>query len=67
MLDGAELGLALAAHRDDVEVALADYEQALFPRGAAGAAEGTGLYEIMFGEDAPHSMIRLFTGAEQTA
>ncbi|MFD4635337.1 FAD-dependent oxidoreductase [Streptomyces sp. NPDC058284] len=34
MLDGAELGEALAAHPDDVETALAAYEQAMFPRNA---------------------------------
>ncbi|MER5782859.1 NAD(P)/FAD-dependent oxidoreductase [Streptomyces mobaraensis] len=38
MLDGAELGKALAAHPDDVETALAAYERALFPRGAEAAA-----------------------------
>ena len=35
MQDGAELGQAIAAHPDDVEVALAEYEQAMFPRAAA--------------------------------
>ncbi|WP_331721110.1 NAD(P)/FAD-dependent oxidoreductase [Streptomyces sp. NBC_00454] len=34
MLDGAELGQALAAHPDDVEAALTEYEQAMFPRSA---------------------------------
>ncbi|MBO0654583.1 FAD-dependent monooxygenase [Streptomyces triculaminicus] len=38
MLDGAELGKAIAAHPDDIETALTAYEQALFPRGAAAAA-----------------------------
>ncbi|EME97920.1 FAD-dependent monooxygenase [Streptomyces mobaraensis NBRC 13819 = DSM 40847] len=38
MVDGAELGKALAAHPDDVESALAAYERALFPRGAEAAA-----------------------------
>ncbi|GGR90093.1 oxidoreductase [Streptomyces nojiriensis] len=34
MYDGAELGKALAAHPDDVEAALGEYEQAMFPRSA---------------------------------
>ncbi|MFD7923892.1 FAD-dependent oxidoreductase [Streptomyces sp. NPDC059740] len=34
MLDGAELGTALAAHPDDTEAALTAYEQAMFPRSA---------------------------------
>ncbi|WSQ06593.1 FAD-dependent monooxygenase [Streptomyces sp. NBC_01231] len=32
MLDGAELGEALAAHPDDIETALTEYEQAMFAR-----------------------------------
>lgn len=38
MLDGAELGRALAAHPDDVEAALTAYERAMFPRSAEFAA-----------------------------
>ncbi|MFE9482930.1 FAD-dependent oxidoreductase [Streptomyces spororaveus] len=34
MYDGAELGKALAAHPGDVEAALTEYEQAMFPRSA---------------------------------
>ncbi|MEV6042224.1 FAD-dependent oxidoreductase [Streptomyces xanthochromogenes] len=41
MLDGADLGAALAAHPGDVEAALAAYEQAMFSRSAeAAASEG---------------------------
>ncbi|WIX98955.1 NAD(P)/FAD-dependent oxidoreductase [Amycolatopsis mongoliensis] len=61
MLDGAELGRALAAH-DDVEAALAEYEQAMFARGAEAAADGTELHELLFGDDAPHGLVALFRG-----
>ncbi|MFE0022277.1 FAD-dependent oxidoreductase [Amycolatopsis sp. NPDC059021] len=66
MLDGAELGKALAAHPDDVETALAEYEQAMFPRSAEAAADGTELLQkIMYGADAPHSMVDMFIGHGQ--
>lgn len=39
MQDGAELGKALAAHPDDIEIALTEYERGLFPRSATAAAE----------------------------
>ncbi|WP_275561154.1 NAD(P)/FAD-dependent oxidoreductase [Streptomyces sp. 5-6(2022)] len=61
MLDGAELGKALAAHPDDVEAALAEYERAMFPRSAEVAAEGVGSDELMFGDDAPHGLVSAFS------
>jgi 2-polyprenyl-6-methoxyphenol hydroxylase-like FAD-dependent oxidoreductase len=39
MLDGAELGQALAAQPEDIEAALAAFEQAMFVRSAEVAAE----------------------------
>ncbi|MFD9892870.1 FAD-dependent oxidoreductase [Amycolatopsis sp. NPDC059027] len=67
MLDGAELGKALAAQPGDVETALAEYERAMFPRSAEAAADGTELLQkIMYGADAPHSMVDLFTSHERT-
>ncbi len=57
---GAELGGAIAAHPDDVETALSAYEQAMFPRSAAAAAEGARLHELLFGDDTPHRVIALF-------
>lgn len=34
MLDGAELGKAIAGHPGDIEAALTEYEQVMFPRSA---------------------------------
>ena len=66
MQDGAELGRAIAAHPDDVELALAEYEQAMFTRAAAEAA-GEDIYDLMLGDDAPHSWIAMMNGAEQAS
>ena len=63
MYDGAELGQAIAAHPDDVEAALTEYEQALFPRSADAATEAARDFELCFGADAPTSLINLLTGS----
>jgi 2-polyprenyl-6-methoxyphenol hydroxylase-like FAD-dependent oxidoreductase len=47
MQDGAELGLAIAAHPDDIEAALTSYEEALFPRSAAAATAAVATNEAM--------------------
>jgi 2-polyprenyl-6-methoxyphenol hydroxylase-like FAD-dependent oxidoreductase len=65
MLDGAELGRAIAAHPGDSEAALAEYEQALFPRGAAEGAEATRDFELIYNDNAPGGLISLLTGNEQ--
>ncbi|MEV1065266.1 NAD(P)/FAD-dependent oxidoreductase [Streptomyces sp. NPDC050263] len=65
MLDGAELGNALAAHSGDAEAALAEYEEAMFPRSAAAATEGAELQALMLGEDAPHGLLAAFAGDGQ--
>ncbi|MEV6039672.1 NAD(P)/FAD-dependent oxidoreductase [Nonomuraea sp. NPDC052116] len=64
MQDGAALGQAIATSPDDVEAALAEYEQAMFTRAAAAAVDDD-IYTIMFGDDAPHSMVAMLAGAEQ--
>ncbi len=64
MLDGAELGQAIVAHPHDIEAALATYEQALFPRSAAVALDTHELLDLMLGEQAPHGLIALFSGAD---
>jgi 2-polyprenyl-6-methoxyphenol hydroxylase-like FAD-dependent oxidoreductase len=65
MYDGAELGEAIAAHPDTVEAALTAYEEALFPRSAAAAAEAAGNHKLCFDGNAPYSLIDLFTNHEQ--
>ncbi|WP_369394828.1 FAD-dependent oxidoreductase [Streptomyces sp. CG1] len=65
MQDGAELGQALAAHRDDAEAALAMHEQGMFARAAAVGADDDDFYTIMIDDDAPHSVLPLMTGAER--
>ncbi|WP_210587053.1 NAD(P)/FAD-dependent oxidoreductase [Streptomyces sp. GESEQ-35] len=60
MLDGAELGLALAAHPTDVEAALAAYEEKLFPRSATSAAESADNGALLFRADAPQGLLDMF-------
>jgi 2-polyprenyl-6-methoxyphenol hydroxylase-like FAD-dependent oxidoreductase len=59
MYDGAELAKAIATHPDDVETALTAYEQAMFPRSAEAAAEGTEGHELLFGAGTPYVMLGL--------
>ncbi|MER7414316.1 MULTISPECIES: FAD-dependent oxidoreductase [Streptomyces] len=67
MLDGAELGKALAAHPGRTEAALAEYEQAMFPRGTEAALDGDRLHEWMFGADAPHALVAAFRQEDERA
>jgi 2-polyprenyl-6-methoxyphenol hydroxylase-like FAD-dependent oxidoreductase len=60
--DGAELGKSLGAHRGDIEVALKEYERALFPRSAAVAEQTALNHSRFFGDDAPQSVVELFSG-----
>ncbi|MEU5580611.1 NAD(P)/FAD-dependent oxidoreductase [Streptomyces huasconensis] len=67
MLDGAELGEAIAAYPDDIETALDEYEQAMFPRSAKAAlfegaeAQGT---DTDSAKDPIQAMIAEFTRDE---
>ncbi|WP_067462144.1 FAD-dependent oxidoreductase [Actinomadura macra] len=65
MLDGAELGLAVAGHPGDVEAALAAYEKALFPRSEISATESAASLEQMFGPDPVTRLVDMFSGHEQ--
>ncbi|WP_226484394.1 FAD-dependent oxidoreductase [Streptomyces parvulus] len=68
MLDGAELGGALAVHGDDTEKALAAYEQDLFPRSGAKAAESAASLELLLGSGDPvGQLIALWSGPGERA
>lgn len=60
MLDGAELGAAIAAHGGDTEAALADYERALFPRSEASAADSAASMAVMFSDSALDGLLARF-------
>ncbi|KOT47966.1 MULTISPECIES: FAD-dependent oxidoreductase [Streptomyces] len=58
MEDGAALGKALAAHPDDIETALAEYERELFPRSATAAA-------VVAHNPTPQELLNFFTVQER--
>lgn len=61
MYDGAQLGLALVANPGDIEAALRAYEADLFPRSTAIAAATDRNLRRFFGDQAPQSVVDLFT------
>jgi 2-polyprenyl-6-methoxyphenol hydroxylase-like FAD-dependent oxidoreductase len=67
MFDGAELGKAIAASPGDVEAALREYEDALFPRSAQFAAESDRNHRVMFADNSPDGLLALLAGQEPTA
>jgi 2-polyprenyl-6-methoxyphenol hydroxylase-like FAD-dependent oxidoreductase len=65
MLDGADLAEAILAHPDDMEAALASYEEALFPRSEAASAVSASNLSISFRADAPQGMLDLMAHYSQ--
>jgi 2-polyprenyl-6-methoxyphenol hydroxylase-like FAD-dependent oxidoreductase len=65
MLDGAELGKAIAEHREDIETALTAYEGALFPRSESEFADTYEILDLCLGDRAPFGLIDFLTGAFQ--
>ncbi|MEU0051381.1 NAD(P)/FAD-dependent oxidoreductase [Streptomyces sp. NPDC006309] len=60
LLDGAELGLAVAAHPGDTEAALAAYEAKMFPRAQASATRSAVNQSSLFRADAPQGLLDIF-------
>uniref|UniRef100_A0AAU3H2T2 Flavin-dependent monooxygenase n=1 Tax=Streptomyces sp. NBC_01401 TaxID=2903854 RepID=A0AAU3H2T2_9ACTN len=60
MIDGAELGQALAAHPGDVEAALSAYESVLFPRSERTARDSAESQETLFHDRAPQPLLDMF-------
>ncbi|WP_432169589.1 FAD-dependent oxidoreductase [Streptomyces sp. 1222.5] len=62
MLDGAELGQALAAQPDDIEAAITEYEQVMFPRSTEVATfEGAEVHRIDSDDNTAQGLINMFT------
>lgn len=60
MLDGADLGKATAGSAEG----LIAYEKGLFPRSASATAEAERNLRLCFGENAPRSLLDLFSSAQ---
>ncbi|UDL89219.1 FAD-dependent monooxygenase [Mesorhizobium sp. PAMC28654] len=65
MFDGAELAKAIAAHPDDIEVALTAYEAAMFPRSEAEAVDAHQILDLCIGERAPFGLVDFFARASK--
>jgi 2-polyprenyl-6-methoxyphenol hydroxylase-like FAD-dependent oxidoreductase len=63
MLDGAELGHAIAAHPGDPETAFAAYEEVMFRRSEAEAIAAHGTIDLILGAGAPHALADVVNGA----
>lgn len=60
LLDGALLGLALAAHPDDFPTAVREYEREMFERTSAAARMSADLQELLTSPDAARRMLAFF-------
>jgi 2-polyprenyl-6-methoxyphenol hydroxylase-like FAD-dependent oxidoreductase len=60
LLDGALLGLALAAHPGDFPAAVTEYEQEMFERTSAAARMSSDIQEMLTAPDAARRMLAFF-------
>jgi 2-polyprenyl-6-methoxyphenol hydroxylase-like FAD-dependent oxidoreductase len=61
LLDGALLGLALAAHPDDYPAAVREYEREMFERTSASARMSARVQEMVAAPDASRRLLAFFT------
>ncbi|WAL63824.1 NAD(P)/FAD-dependent oxidoreductase [Amycolatopsis cynarae] len=62
LLDGALLGLALAAHPDDFPTAVKEYEREMFERTSAAARKSAAMKKLLMSPDAARKMLAFFQG-----
>ncbi|MEU6104585.1 FAD-dependent oxidoreductase [Streptomyces flaveolus] len=62
LLDGALLGLALAAHPDDFPAAVEEYEREMFARSSAAARMSARMQDLLTSPDAARKMLAFFQG-----
>jgi 2-polyprenyl-6-methoxyphenol hydroxylase-like FAD-dependent oxidoreductase len=60
LLDGALLGLALAAHPDDFPAAVKEYETEMFERAGAAARMSADMQELLMSPDAGRRLLAFF-------
>ncbi|GGX32021.1 FAD-dependent oxidoreductase [Streptomyces lomondensis] len=60
LLDGAVLGLALAAHPDDFPAAVEEYEREMFERTSAAARMSADMQELLMSPDAARKLLAFF-------
>ncbi|GGV13052.1 FAD-dependent oxidoreductase [Streptomyces filipinensis] len=60
LLDGALLGLALAAHPDDFPSAVKEYEREMFERTSAAARMSADMQELLMSPDAARKLLAFF-------
>ncbi|MFF3574267.1 FAD-dependent oxidoreductase [Nocardia jiangxiensis] len=66
LLDGALLGLALAAHPDDFPTAVEEYEREMFERTGAAARMSAQMQELLNAPDAAQRLLAFFQPAPGT-
>ena len=65
ILEGAELAAAIVRHPGDIEAALAAFEEPMFSRAAAEAADAHEMLERCLGDHAPSAFLDMMTGVAE--